>query len=489
MRAEQICMFDSLNEEVKITKPIRLIEFFAGYGSQNLGLKYIGANYESWKICEWATKSIQAYKDLHFGEDNTDYSLGMTWEEILEFLHKKGISADYNKPMEYSQIKRKGEKWCRTVYNNIIATDNLVNIQQVKGKDLNIIETDKYDYILTYSFPCQDLSLAGKGAGMIKDSGTRSSMLWEVGRILRECSKVGSLPQILLMENVTQVHSKKNKEMFDLWIKELDELGYTSYWEDMNAKNYGIPQNRNRTFMVSILRNWSCGEYKFPKGFPLTLRLKDLLEDEVDEKYYLSDKMIEYISSTGTGGYQNGDSRINLDVARPITAVVEDKPKLIGGIGEKKSNGGTQYFQQDRIYDSNSIAMCHPAKLPGGSYMYAVETKNKNIIPIYQNTKQLRETIEQNNYEEGQVLNMDLYNRSTYEKSQTLTSPTHNSQRLFDGLRIRKLTPRECWRLMGVQDSDFDKVSKNQSSSSLYHLSGDSIVTNVISSLFQSLMF
>ena len=149
---QQLDIFGALYEEYKITKPIRLIEFFAGYGSQNLALKYLGANYESWKICEWATKSIQAYNDLHY-EDYTDYSMVYTHQEILDFLYNKGISMNYNNPMTLDQIKRKGEKWCRNVFNNIIATNNLVNIQQVKGSDLEITDTDKFTYILTYSFP------------------------------------------------------------------------------------------------------------------------------------------------------------------------------------------------------------------------------------------------------------------------------------------------------------------------------------------------
>jgi DNA (cytosine-5)-methyltransferase 1 len=156
----------------------------------------------------------------------------------------------------------------------------------LKGSDLEIVDTDKCCYILTYSFPFQDLSLAGKGKGMAKGGGTRSGLLWEVERLLNECSE---LPQILLMENVTQVHGKKNKEHFDEWIAFLENKGYSNYWQDLNAKNFGIPQNRNRTFMVSILGDYT---YEFPKESPLALRLKDFLEKTVDKKYYLSDLAI-----------------------------------------------------------------------------------------------------------------------------------------------------------------------------------------------------
>lgn len=149
---EQINMFDIMYEKYQIKKPIRLIELFAGIGSQALALKYLGIEFQHWKICEWAAKSIQAYNDLHI-RDYKDYSISLTQNEIIDKLVNYGISMDYNQPMTYKQIKSKGEKWIRNVYNNIIATHNLVNISQVKGGDLEINECDKYDYLLTYSFP------------------------------------------------------------------------------------------------------------------------------------------------------------------------------------------------------------------------------------------------------------------------------------------------------------------------------------------------
>lgn len=231
---DNFTIFDMLYDNYKIVKPVRLIECFAGYGSQALSLKYLGVKFEHHKICEWATKSIQAYKDNHFTNDNTDYSKELTQEQVIDFLFKKGVSMNYNEPMSYDQIKRKGEEWQRTTYNNIIATHNLVNISQVKGQDLEIKDTDKYDYILTYSFPCQDLSLAGKRAGMEKDSGTRSGLLWEVERILDECNALGQMPKILLMENVPEVVGKNNIKDFQKWRKKLELLGYSNYEECLN---------------------------------------------------------------------------------------------------------------------------------------------------------------------------------------------------------------------------------------------------------------
>lgn len=276
-------------------KPIRLIEFFAGYGSQALALKYLGIPFESWRICEWAYKSIDAYKHMHYFEDNTDHSEFLSKDDIVDLLYERGISSNWNEPMKKEQIARKKESELREIYNNIKATYNLVNIQQVHAKDLGMVNRADYNYILTYSFPCQDLSLAGKGAGMEKGSGTRSGMLWEVERILEECGD--ELPQLLLMENVPQVAGSKNKEHFEKWIQFLESKGYTNKWCMLNAKEVGypepIPQNRNRCFMVSVL-NPKC-DIVFPEKTERTMVLKDLLEHNVDEKYYLSEKQIESI--------------------------------------------------------------------------------------------------------------------------------------------------------------------------------------------------
>lgn len=315
----QISMFDGA-KPFKINKPIRLIELFGGYGSQSLALKYLGIPFEHYKLSEWAVKSIQAYKDLHFSEDNTDYSGNLTDLEIVDFLDGR-ISSDYQTPMTREQITKHngGEKWRRQVYNNMKATNNLGSIMAINGKDLEITDTDKYCYIMTYSFPCQDLSSAGKGKGMGRDSGTRSGLLWEVERMLKELSgyiphrvkpngKIFSatewvdtyepadttkLPQVLLMENVPEVIGAKNIKHFAEWQAFLEKLGYKNKWECLNAKDFGIAQNRNRCFMVSILGDYY---YDMPTGFKLEHRLKDFLDKEVDESYYLKNETIRSLN-------------------------------------------------------------------------------------------------------------------------------------------------------------------------------------------------
>ena len=471
----QTTIFEMIYPTYKIPKPIRTIELFGGYGSQLLALKYIGANVEQWKLCEWAIKSIQAYKDLHCEDDNTNYSKDLTTEEIKEYLYKKGISSNYNDPMTKEQIKRLGEKQVRTIYNNIQATHNLVNIQQVKGKDLEIVDSDKFTYLLTYSFPCQDLSLAGKRQ-LMSDTSTRSGLLWEVERILTECKELNQLPDVLLMENVIQVHGEGAKEDFNKWQLRLEELGYKNYWQDLIATDYGIPQTRNRTFMVSILGDYN---YTFPKPIPLKLKLKDLLEDNVDEKYYLSDSMKQYIFSENDKYKVNKNS---LKLNRDIALAIKNDEKVIRKYGLFDKNN--KVHQAGSVYDKEGFAPTLDTGTGGYRQPMIEELYIKN------NTKQgyLKAT-------EGDGIDLCQPNSETRRgrvqknKTQTLTTMGgENNGVVSKDLRIRKLTPKECFRLMGVKDEDFEKCAKNQSDSSLYHLAGDSIVVNVLMAIFKEMI-
>lgn len=159
------------------------------------------------------------------------------------------------------------------------------------GGGLEIIDTNIYDYIITYSFPCQDLSCAGKMEGMLKGSGTRSGLLWEVERLLNETK---NLPQILLMENVPLIHSEDNLDAFQEWQRFLESKGYKNYWQDLIASDFGIPQSRKRTYMISLLGEYS---YIFPKPTMIKCTISLLLEKEVDKKYYLSLEEIKRIKS------------------------------------------------------------------------------------------------------------------------------------------------------------------------------------------------
>lgn len=457
--SHQISFFDG-SQPMKITKPIRLIECFAGYGSQALALKYLGVEFEHWKIAEWAVKSIQAYKDMHFHDDTTNYSAEHSKEWLIDYLFKKGISADYNKPMTREQIARMGEDKIRRVYNNIIATHNLVSVTNVKGKDLQITDTDNYTYILTYSFPCQDLSQAGLSKGMQKGSGTRSGLLWEIERILDDCEE---LPQILLMENVPQVIGEKNRDAFRDWFCKLESIGYKSYYKIMNGKDYEIPQNRERCFMVSCLGDYY---YDFPDAKPLSLKVNDFLDNNVEHRYYLTLEQLIYcfdckrVCDNSKRG-DLGDSKVNPQIAKTISCR-----------GAESQRADITNF----VVGNNNTE-------------YSLNEIRENIISAIKNSH-LKATLEKTKLGE-KILSIDTYNRCSYEDvCQTIRANfnSNNENFLYDLSGIRKYTPRECFRLMGVKDENFERVAKNQSNSSLYHLAGDSIITNCLMAIFKEML-
>ena len=271
----QMSIFDFTREPISITKPIRLIELFAGYGSQAMALKRIGTKFEHYRVVEFDKYAIASYNAVH----GTDFPT--------------------------------------------------MDITKVHAEDLNICDTNAFTYLLTYSFPCTDLSVAGKQAGMSKGSGTRSGLLWEVERILTEIrDSNGELPQILFMENVPQVHSQDNMPDFRKWLDFLESLGYTNYYQDLNAKNYGVAQNRERCFMFSFLGEYN---YHFPQPILLKKKLKDYLEDNVDEKYYINnekaDKLIKQLIDNGTLPQHNLDRQTDR-LALTEQSISHSKEKL-----------------------------------------------------------------------------------------------------------------------------------------------------------------
>lgn len=316
------------------------------YGSQALALKYLNIPFEHHFVCEFDKYAIQSYNDIH----GTNFEVS--------------------------------------------------DIRNISADDLNIVDTDKYKYLMTYSFPCTDLSLAGKRKGMQRESGTSSSLLWEVERLLKECKE---LPQYLLMENVPQVIGKDNIKLFGEWTSFLTKLGYKNQYKLLNAKDFGVPQNRERCFMVSILKSENK-DFAFPKPRPLELRLKDVLEpyEEVDEKYYIksekAQKLIQQLIDRG-------------DLQSDDINVFE-----IGYI-EK----GTGKHQSNTVYDVSGIAP-------------------------------------------------------------TLT--TVNCL-IFINHKIRYLTLKECFRLMGVKDEDYDKLTV--SNTQRYKQAGNSIVVDVLMAIFENM--
>lgn len=273
--------FDGANPFV-IDRPVRLIELFAGIGAQAKAVERLGIEHELYRVSEWDVFANCSYRAIHCKDDTTDYSAGMSLEDVTEALIKAGLSSDGKTPLTQEQIKAKPEKWRRGVYSNLKATRNIGSITRATADDLAIAETDKYIYLVTYSFPCQDLSLAGNRRGMERGSGTRSGLLWEFERILKSCTE---RPQVLLMENVPEVCRGKNAAAFADWLSTLESLGYRNYYKIQNAVDYGIPQNRERCFMISLLGDYY---YTFPEPAPLETCALDYLEERVPDRYYLT---------------------------------------------------------------------------------------------------------------------------------------------------------------------------------------------------------
>ena len=275
-------------EEYTEQNPLRLIELFAGIGSQTQALTNIGVPHTVVGISEIDKYAIQSYKAMH------------------------------------------GE------------VTNFGDIREIKS----LPDADLW----TYSFPCQDISVAGKGAG-IKE-GTRSGLLFEVERLLITASENGNLPKYLLLENVKNLVSKKFKADFDRWLYFLSSLGYTNYWQIMNAKDYGIPQNRERVFCVSIRGEHK--PFKFPEKRELKLRLRDMIDEGVDEKYYLKESTIRSIVNSSFNSRRDS-IRKGDDVAYTILARDFKGPQcvqvgeVVGGKWDKMHDISRRVYEPDGI--------------------------------------------------------------------------------------------------------------------------------------------
>lgn len=535
--------------------PLRLIELFAGIGSQTQALKNVGVPHTVVAISEIDKNAIKSYTALH------------------------------------------GE------------TVNLGDIREIR----ELPEADFW----TYSFPCQDISVAGHGAG-IKE-GTRSGLLLEVERLLKVAAGKGTLPKYLLLENVKNLVCKKFKADFDSWLSFLSSLGYTNYWQVLNAKDYGIPQHRERVFCVSIR-----GEHKpfiIPEKRELTLRLKDMIDEHVDERYYLKESTIRSIVTSKFNSRRDSIRRPSdyayclraRDCYEPqcvqIGEVVGDKWEKMhemsrrvfqpdglsptvhcagGGntelkIAEDFVLGGLQEHQVPRT-DGVSPTLTEAMGKGGGQTPIIVAMRGRNPdnpsdrtpgIPLRQrlevNEKGLCNaltTVQKDNLvmdadyvsrkygefidEKGYIPEMFVaYNKQEvqdvaptltgqcscpsgssavlklekpikvkvatkqgYEEATSgdyvnITFPSSKTKRgrvgkgvaqtltcgdgnavITENVRIRKLTPRECLRLMGWTDEQIDKIeSAKVSSTQQYRQAGNGIVVQVLEAIFKALFF
>lgn len=395
-------------------KMIKVIELFAGVGSQTTALNNIGVKHEVVGISEIDKFALKSYNAIHGDTPNFG-----------------DISKVFSLP--------KADLW-------------------------------------TYSFPCQDISIAGKRKGLEK--GTRSNLLYQVKRLL----DISERPKYLLLENVKELVGKKFKASFDNWLETLSAMGYTNYWKVLNAKDYEIPQNRERVFCVSILGEHE--PFEFPEEKELKIRLKDILEDEVDEKFYLSNKQINNFIKNGNGNCNPSGKGMNgnvncKDISNTLTTNKGEGQKIlvptldfVGGFGTNRIKDGKSlsrnFREGNRVYSSNGLSCCIKANggnLGGASGLYQVEPK------IIQKAR---------GYNKG----------GAHKISPSITASSWQENNFLSyKFRIRRLTPKECWRLMGFRDEAFYKAEAVCSNSQLYKQAGNSIVVKVLESIFKNMFY
>ncbi len=435
-------IFDFMYEPLRFdkNKPIKLFEAFSGIGTQSMALKYLGVKVEHIGISEIDKYAIQSYEAIH------------------------------------GKVKN---------YGGIGSFDRFPN---------NID-------ILTWSFPCQDISLAGKQKGM--EDGTRSNYGY-VFLDTVEATPYHERPKVLLMENVKALLSEKFRDDWRNIQLRLENMGYKNYADVLNAKDYGVAQNRERVFIVSILGEYN---YNFPKSIPLTKRLKGYLEDEVDEKYYLSDRFIEQMTKDVKnynrkdkfiGGVSDGDI-----VARTITTKLDRPESNYIAIPEATKQGYAEAQDGDGVY----INRPHQKRgVVQKGIIQTIKTNGADVGVVVKDIKNQKEKLADNLIESGTVKGGEVINHS-YSSSRlnrdrnpiesndgimpTLTTRTDTLGVVVDNpLRIRKLTPLEAWRLMGIKDEDFHKAkSSGMSDSQLYKQVGNAIVVDVLMAIFNQMIY
>ena len=438
-----------------------------------------------------------------------------------------------------------------------IKSFNAIHGTNFEPQDITQWDKDIKVDLIMHGSPCQDFSVAGLNKGGDKGSGTRSSLMYETLRIVEKLK-----PKYVIWENVKNLLSKKHRHNFDAYIEAMDKLGYHSQYQVLNAKDFGVPQNRERVFTVSIRNDLNVG-FKFPNPIPLEHRLKDILENNVDERYYLSD---EQVSRIKLSSFNQARGRIQeSDVSQTLCARDYKDPKCVrvGGLYDKD---GSRH-QAGSIYDPNGVCATLstmqggnqepiivasrgrnpdiPSDRSAGQKLeqrlepnrqgitntitsvqkdnYVAEpriidaktTRGKDVASTVrasihkQGSRNLLENIKNGRGYEGVAIrtaNKKGYDIATdgdgvdlsYPQSKTRrgrvghcvskTLMASDSMGRVDNYRIRKLTPKECWRLMGFDDADFREAEQVNSNTQLYKQAGNSIVVNVLEAILKNLL-
>lgn len=489
-------------EDLQIVKAekITVNELFSGIGAQVSALERLGIPCEIKHTSDIDHNAVLSYASIHCGlteELINTYTEYPTREEMARQLTEINLGYDFQKNKPYN--------WYRFVNSKSKELEKywLANKLSRNLGDISKLEHLDYADFWTYSFPCTDISVAGKQEG-IKQGQTRSGLLYEVQRLLEKADKMLALPKYLMLENVKNLVGKKFKPQFDEWVAWLNELGYNTYWKVLNAKDYGVPQNRERVFAISIRKDIDDGKFEFPQPFDNGVRLKDVLEDHVDEKYYLSEDiqnrfiltdetLTKNIIGTTKPEYRSIGQRDLVYSENSImgTLVATDykQPKQILETNRCVKVGDLNYYPYEtsnRVYSKEGISPTLTTMQGGNTepkiaepIAYVKEATKKGYAEIY----------------EGDSVNLEQPNSKTRRGrvgkgcAQTLTTSCNQAVVEPDvkSFRVRKLTPKECYRLMGFTDEQFDRSQAFSSDSQLYKQAGNSIVVDVLYYIFGKL--
>lgn len=394
-----------------------------------------------------------------------------------------------------------------------IKSFNTIHNTNFEPQDITKWDKDIECDLIMHGSPCQDFSVAGRQAGGDEGSGTRSSLMYETLRI------VGKLhPKYVIWENVKNLLSKKHRHNFDAYIESMKQLGYVSSFQILNAKDYGIPQNRERVFTVSIREDiWdkeynNFNQFDFPKPIELRRKLKDMLEDEVDEKYFISENMMNYFMGVNQKPskfprkerFLANINRKDQDRANSITTAPGQRPtdNFI-----KVRTANKQGF--DLATDGDSVDLQYPNSTTrrgrvGHGVSKTIMTGDGMGVVVKNNLKTdlCNKLVGEGIVKGGEVVNHSYTTSeqrnslSKYIESDNGVMPTLTTRpdclgyaTLPPNVRIRKLTPKECWRLMGFDDSDIEKAQAvGISNAQLYKQAGNSIVVNVLEGVIAKLL-
>lgn len=556
-----------------MTEKITMIELFSGIGAQERALRQLNIPYEITATCDCDKDAVLSYAAMRTDFENEFNSYNFpSVEDMIAELQNKNVGFDF--------MKGKHTITTRTSLNKLKQYYLSDKLSKNLG-DIGKVERLPYADMVTYSFPCTDLSVAGKGEGMQNkcsacrhswpidfsnaeevlicpncgekvSSSTRSGLLGQVQRLLSVAYENNELPKYLLLENVKNLVGKKFKAQFNAWIKWLDSIGYNTYYEVLNAKHYGIPQNRERIFALSIRKDVDNGEFKFPNQIPLNIRLKNILEKNVDEKYYIDndrvnsilysdafkEKLLKKIQTdtdvpirltniydekfgTGYAGNvwdTNGISP-TLQTAQggnrqPL--IVEIEPFIAASRGRNPENPSDRtvgiYTEQTLEPNFNGVTncitsvqkdnwLCEPIvceeRRDEGIRLFADEScgtlrtidacGDKRVIEFEVDTIKVKnQATEFADFTDvaGTLLARDYKGFGNQEM--TAVMETHVNTMSIK-MRIRKLTTKESFRLMGFSDEDHNRAAHYVSASALYKQAGNSICTSCLVAIFNAL--